>query len=400
MSPLVGKRIGLVLSGGGAKGAYQVGSLKMLRQAGVAQFAAIAGTSVGSLNACLVAADKLVPAERLWRTIHWKKVLRINWRRSWLLPVWLVCTLYRLRFGAPATRHPDPVIRWLAQGSTISMFALLVLSVTGILGDTNPVVAALQKAWHMSPSLIIWLVALGLLASFHESVAQIVLRWLATSNDPLRDYVDRELKPTDFGRIRAPLYATVSRLRPYTITSMDWGGWVPEYLRIDRMDQPTALQALLQSAGLPGIFLVRKVLGEDAIDGGLTDNTPVAPLLYDQEPPLDIVFVIYLQPKGSADYQPPVEAAEVRWNAHQQTRPGENQARQIDKDFLDNKRGVFSAIPVSIQLPQIVEVFPSRPLGNFLTGTLNFTAQKAHELIKLGEDDTRDVLRSHGWWKE
>lgn len=45
------KEYGLVLEGGGAKGAYQIGAWKALREAGV-KLKGIAGTSVGALNGC------------------------------------------------------------------------------------------------------------------------------------------------------------------------------------------------------------------------------------------------------------------------------------------------------------------------------------------------------------
>ena len=59
-------RIGLVLSGGGFKGAYQIGVWKALKELGVERFSAIAGTSVGALNAVLIANDDLESAEEVW----------------------------------------------------------------------------------------------------------------------------------------------------------------------------------------------------------------------------------------------------------------------------------------------------------------------------------------------
>ena len=48
--------LGLVLSGGGAKGAYEVGVWQALEEAGIASnITAISGTSVGAINAALFA---------------------------------------------------------------------------------------------------------------------------------------------------------------------------------------------------------------------------------------------------------------------------------------------------------------------------------------------------------
>ena len=40
----------------------------------------------------------------------------------------------------------------------------------------------------------------------------------------------------------------------------------------------------------------------------------------------------------------------------------------------------------------LVPIIPSDDLGNFVTGTLNFTRQKARDLIELGYHDTLNVL--------
>ena len=58
--------VGLVLSGGGAKGAYEIGVWQTLQEVGIASnITAISGTSVGALNAALFAACP-DDAEKLW----------------------------------------------------------------------------------------------------------------------------------------------------------------------------------------------------------------------------------------------------------------------------------------------------------------------------------------------
>lgn len=66
----------LVLAGGGAKGAYQIGAWKALREMGIT-FDAIAGTSIGSINGALIAADDYDNACNLWCDISLDKGLRI-----------------------------------------------------------------------------------------------------------------------------------------------------------------------------------------------------------------------------------------------------------------------------------------------------------------------------------
>lgn len=68
---------GLVLAGGGAKGAYQIGAWKALNEIGIT-FNAIAGTSIGSINGALIAAGDYEKAHEMWLNISLDKGLRIN----------------------------------------------------------------------------------------------------------------------------------------------------------------------------------------------------------------------------------------------------------------------------------------------------------------------------------
>lgn len=79
------ERIGLVLSGGGAKGAYQAGAVTALADAGT-QISAVSGASIGALNAAIVAAapDLRQAAQRL--TALWREVGETAGRHSTRLP--------------------------------------------------------------------------------------------------------------------------------------------------------------------------------------------------------------------------------------------------------------------------------------------------------------------------
>lgn len=72
---------GLVLAGGGAKGSYQVGVYRALREVGW-QPALITGTSVGALNGALFVMDHLDEAEQLWRTLDVRGVLEVPQGKS------------------------------------------------------------------------------------------------------------------------------------------------------------------------------------------------------------------------------------------------------------------------------------------------------------------------------
>lgn len=68
------KEYGLVLEGGGAKGAYQIGVWKALREAGI-KIKAVSGTSVGALNGALICMNDLEKAGELWTNIKYSSII-------------------------------------------------------------------------------------------------------------------------------------------------------------------------------------------------------------------------------------------------------------------------------------------------------------------------------------
>lgn len=71
------KEYGLVLEGGGAKGAYQIGAWKALKEAGI-RIKGIAGTSVGALNGALICMGDLEKAESLWENISYSQIMSVD----------------------------------------------------------------------------------------------------------------------------------------------------------------------------------------------------------------------------------------------------------------------------------------------------------------------------------
>lgn len=77
-------KLGLVLSGGGAKGAYEVGVVKALARLGV-EPAVVTGASIGALNGAVVAASSDMGVasanlERVWRGITLEQMLPVDIR--------------------------------------------------------------------------------------------------------------------------------------------------------------------------------------------------------------------------------------------------------------------------------------------------------------------------------
>ena len=91
MEPVIdmSKEYGLVLDGGGARGAYQIGAWKALAEAGV-KLNAVAGTSVGALNGALICMGDIENAENIWREMTFSSVMDVD-------DEWIVCLRSRRR---------------------------------------------------------------------------------------------------------------------------------------------------------------------------------------------------------------------------------------------------------------------------------------------------------------
>lgn len=68
---------GLVLEGGGAKGAYQIGACKALKELGL-EIKGVAGTSIGALNGAMVVQGDIDKAYDLWYDITPARVFNVN----------------------------------------------------------------------------------------------------------------------------------------------------------------------------------------------------------------------------------------------------------------------------------------------------------------------------------
>jgi NTE family protein len=99
-------RIALVLSGGGAKGAFQFMAEKYAREVKGYRWSIIAGVSIGALNGTMLAMEKYQRLEEIWRTISRDKVYtgRMN--------LWAII---KLIFGVKSIYGNEPLWRMIDQ---------------------------------------------------------------------------------------------------------------------------------------------------------------------------------------------------------------------------------------------------------------------------------------------
>ncbi|MBM4245250.1 MAG: hypothetical protein FJ148_15795 [Deltaproteobacteria bacterium] len=110
MSERSGGRIAVVLSGGGARGAYEAGVLSWVLDElpafldRPARISVVTGTSIGAIHACYLAAIACAPGggaalTRLWREMSLTGVYRLGIRDVVRMPLWLLGRLGGLASG-------------------------------------------------------------------------------------------------------------------------------------------------------------------------------------------------------------------------------------------------------------------------------------------------------------
>lgn len=224
-------KVGLVLVGGGAKGAYQVGALKYLDEIGLNPHI-IAGTSIGALNGAVLVSNgtfsqSVQRLDQLWEDLGEAEILR------------------------PNTGIRNQLISYGLQ-STVPTFHEWVVSflyLTGILEDKksifNPAPIEEFLRYAVKPDLL-------------RNGTELWITAFPSLNIP---YVDNDL-----------LVAAIDFFRSRMGTKADW------LCVQDCGDDDTLYNTILASAAIPLAFPKRKVNGKNYIDGALADNVPLGAL--------------------------------------------------------------------------------------------------------------------------
>jgi NTE family protein len=225
-----GRRTGIVLSGGGARGAYQVGVvagiLDVLRATRFdhTPFSVLCGTSVGAINAGYLASHAELPdlgIEGLidaWCSLKLDEHLKISLRGL----VGAVVSTKNMTEEGPLSQRP------------VQARALL---------DSIPLTDLVNSKVDF--------------AQLHENVAAGIVHALVITALEISSG-----RTTMF--IEAPPYV------PFP----EWND-----PRRDVRREPIGLQHVLASAALPLVFPPRRIHGEAYCDGGVRFNTPIAPAI-------------------------------------------------------------------------------------------------------------------------
>ena len=273
-----GGGLGLVLSGGGAKGAYQAGVLRALTEEGVVA-THVAGASIGALNGALVAAAPTQQAavehlQQLWNALAQQSPLQADasaaQRLAQSVPAYVMLLV---SFGmTPAALRP-----LLALLAALGPLALKAAPVARL-------AARLPAAWR--EALLSHLPLLEKLLPGPDAVTG----WL--SNQPVKALLDEYL-PAGGLPARVPLYVSLyptegAALDLMKLACTEMGlSQTPDshFVHVQALPADEQKKALMASAALPLLFTPQAVNGQLYSDGGqggwatLQGNTPIEPLL-------------------------------------------------------------------------------------------------------------------------
>jgi hypothetical protein len=166
---------------------------------------------------------------------------------------------------------------------------------------------------------------------------------------------------------------------------------VPEYFDLLQLSRQDFLNCLVQSCALPEIFPARMVRRARYVDGGVADNLPVIPLLQEL---VDVVLAISLDHRCNLD--------RIEEKIRQITRNRYYSQLSPEKTWILFRRWLLKDMkeeaPTTAGLDKIILLQPSRSLGNFIMGTLNFSRTKAERDLRLGYEDTIRVFNLKYNW--
>lgn len=257
------KKYGLCFSGGGGKGAYELGVWKALKHLGKSfDITAVSGASIGAVNGALFATSELEKAEKVWNSVN-----------AW--------TFYQFNESMMLSR--DSLSKIL--NNDIDYDKLKFSNIKAYVNTTK----------------------------IDESI---------------------------------PFPQRVEEVKPYFRQHSE--SMEERYYCINQLGKDKIMQLLLASTALPVVYPPVSIDGEKMIDGGMTDNVPIRPLV-EEEGCENLIVVMCGK---------------------------------------DNEYDIYLAS----RCKEIIEIRPSRNIGELFDGTLDFSKDSISFRIKLGYYDTLRVF--------
>ncbi len=329
--------IGLVLSGGGARGAYEVGVWRAFSEQGLSDdIRAISGTSVGAMNGALFASvsdqDKI---EELWLK-HIGEIMCVNTNNVRVITQGLlndIGTAIDL-YNTERNKRIDKIAK--EQGIDKSELSEDDLKKIEKDSKTKAIGSFLLNR------------VLKLSAEIYEILEGDDYKEGFVTSRRLKEFLTKNI-PTRWDEDAPAVYATA-------LCKVKDGEKKRYVLCLKGKPHEEQVSYILASTAIPVVFDNATLDGRNYVDGGWEakggDNVPIEPII-ENHPEIKRIYVVYL-------------------NAENEIK------RRIDKSKYPDK--------------EIIEIIPSENMGGVISGTLNFDADRAKELIELGYKDAMNVL--------
>lgn len=364
MCSLAAENFGLVLSGGGAKGAYQVGVWKALEDYGIADnITVISGTSVGALNAALFACSEGDEAETLWRE-------EVGYS-SFLMPD----TSTFSEVAAFAVRNAQNHLGQKNMEENPYSFTddylreneLLRELLNGVTFIADTGIGLAKGTMHYISEYI-----------FSESHSDGLFE-----RSTLKSILNQNISLEKLEKSKIDVYATaISKDGFLLFNTLGWlfGSENVHYFKLnEQLNNKNVNDILLASSAFPLVYesvpLSANVMEKghavgfpyEYIDGGFESvggkNVPIYPAAISDK--VDTIIVVYLKSEEELN-----TSYTNTW---------------IDESEAKGKN--------------LIEIVPSKPLGDFVDGTINFDPENISELIDLGYEDACVELENCGFTK-
>ncbi|NJK79381.1 MAG: patatin-like phospholipase family protein [Chloroflexaceae bacterium] len=348
--------VALALQGGGAIGAYHVGAFRALKEAGFTPDW-VTGVSIGTINAALIAGnephEQLPRLEEFWRLVSDPAIFEAFVPPGFQRLYNTSSAIQSLLFGQPNFSRPFFINPYFAPPGTPPA--------TGIY-----------------------------------------------DNSPLRATLSRLVNLDRINNVRTRLSVGVTQVNTGDAYYFD---------NNNEKDRPFTLNNILASSAIPPLYAGVRINGELYWDGGIVDNTPLDPVLDDQDRHPERDALVFMVDLWSINPEEPRTIDEVMWRYNEiqfASRTDRHIKQHVERQNLRRQMQMIAervAEPERSGLPvfeggagtfkfgklDIVRVVYEPGVNQTSLSYLDFSNSSIQERIAAGYDDMKLVLEQAPW---
>ncbi len=243
------KDIGLVLCGGGALGAYQMGAWRAIREAGLEKrITGVSGTSIGACNTAIFCNGDLQKGEELWKDVVQKDLTYPNNDEIQEVLKEKLDDISFQNMKDSMAKMKDDIANMLSKDK-----------------EAKKVAAEKEEKELKEEEEPTFIDYVGRTVSwFYDNINMPVF-----SQEGIEKIIDEKVPLEGKGFKSKDLFSTVTALgKKAEPIYVSWKGKTPDEIK----------NIILTSAAIPVVFNERIIDGKTCVDGGLVDNRPIKPL--------------------------------------------------------------------------------------------------------------------------